>query len=167
MSINNLNNHHLNDEQKRAISTALATLEKAMESLTLNLTPEDRNRYGRVNEQNKLFINKTRDYAQNQPALRSQEVDWEEFEKDYQSRSFLEALISRLNNLANRCVNSKIFHDFDNYQDALSDYAYTQFKAKSQSVGYEEKYNEQKQFFKRPRKSNPPTEDQNNASENQ
>lgn len=63
MSISNLNNSHLSDEQIKAISDALAQLETAMQSLSINLTPEDRNKYGRVNEQNKLFIHKTRDYA--------------------------------------------------------------------------------------------------------
>lgn len=161
MSLHNLNNDHLNDDEKRAINEALATLEKAMERLNINLTPEDRNRYSRVNEQNKLFINKTWDFAQNQPSLRTPDVDWEEFKKDYESRKFLEQVISRLNNLSTRCNNSKIFHDFDNYQDCLSDYAFTQFRASSKMVGFEEKYNEQKQFFKRPRKGNQPSEGEN------
>ncbi|EKB59704.1 hypothetical protein [Bergeyella zoohelcum] len=165
MSLNNLNNHHLSDEQKEAINEALAKLEQALESLNINLTPEDRNRYGRVNEQNKLFIHKTRDYALSQPNLKSPDVDWAEFEKDFQSRNFLETVISRLNNLSHRCNNSKIFHDFDNYQDSLADYAFTQFRASSKMVGFEEKYKEQKQFFRRPRKGNTPSEakqDENN-----
>lgn len=165
MSISNLNNNHLSDEQIKAINDALAQLETAMQSLSINLTPEDRNKYGRVNEQNKLFIHKTRDYAQTQPSLRTPDVDWEEFEKDFKSRNFLEQVISRLNNLSTRCTNSKIFHDFDNYQDSLSDYAYTQFKAKSKAVGFEQKYEDQKQFFRRPRKGSQPTEDKNNPAE--
>lgn len=147
MSINNLNNQHLTEEQITSINKAFAELEKALEPVNINLTAEDRNRYGRVNEQNKLFINKTRDYAQNQPTLRVPDVNWEEFERDFKSRTFLESIISRLKNLEDRCTNSKILYDFDNYQDALQDYAYTQYRANSQAVGYEQKYAEQKQFF--------------------
>ena len=152
MSISNLNNSHLSDEQMTAVNKALTDLEKALEPVNINLTAEDRNRYGRVNEQNKLFINKTRDYAQTQPTLRVADVNWEEFERDFKSRTFLESIISRLKNLEDRCTNSKILYDFDNYQDALQDYAYTQYRANSQAVGYEQKYAEQKQFFVRPRK---------------
>ena len=147
MSVNNLNNNHLTEAEINAILNALNDLERAMEPLNINLTPEDRNKYGRVDEQNKLFINKVHDFATQQTNLRTMDVDWDEFEKDFKSRAVLENIISRLNNLSIRANNSKIFHDFDNYQDALADYAYTQFRANSKTVGFEDKYNELRQFF--------------------
>jgi hypothetical protein len=147
MSVNNLSNHHLTEPEINAILNALNDLERAMEPLNINLTPEDRNKYGRVDEQNKLFINKVHDFATQQTNLRTMDVDWDEFEKDFKSRAVLENIISRLNNLSIRANNSKIFHDFDNYQDALADYAYTQFRANSKIVGFEDKYNELRQFF--------------------
>lgn len=147
MSVNNLNNHHLTEPEINAILNALNDLEHAMEPLNINLTPEDRNKYGRVDEQNKLFINKVHDFATQQTNLRTMDVDWDEFEKDFKNRAVLENIISRLNNLSIRANNSKIFHDFDNYQDALADYAYTQFRANSKIVGFEDKYNELRQFF--------------------
>jgi hypothetical protein len=147
MSVNNLNNHHLTEPEINAILNALNDLERAMEPLNINLTPEDRNKYGRGDEQNKLFINKIHDFATQQTNLRTMDVDWDEFEKDFKSRAVLENIISRLNNLSIRANNSKIFHDFDNYQDALADYAYTQFRANSKMVGFEDKYNELRQFF--------------------
>ncbi|MDO5105054.1 hypothetical protein [Capnocytophaga sp.] len=159
MSINNLNNFHLSEEQMKDIGDALTALEKAMELLNINLTPEDRNKYGRVNEQNKLLINKTYDYAVNRPELRSPEVDWDEFFRDYKSRSFLEGIISRLNSLTTRATNSKIYHDYDNYQDVLEDYAYTSYRVKSKNVGYEEKHREQKQFFSKSKRVTPKTDE--------
>lgn len=153
MSISDLNNHHLSEAQIKEISDALTRLEETMQGLNVNLTPEERNKYGRVNEQNKLFINKVNDYATQQSSLRSPEVDWAEFSKDFKSRAVMENIISRLNNLAMRATNSKTLYDFDNYQDALSDYAYTQYRANSKAVGYEEKYGELKQFFARNRKN--------------
>ena len=152
MSITNLNNQHLNDEQVKAINDALTQLETTLKSLNINLTPEDRHRYGRVNEQNKLFINKINDFAHSQPELKSPDVDWEEFHRDFKSREALEKILNRLNTAASRVSNAKILYDFDNYQDALEDYAYTSFRAKSKQVGYEVKYNECKQFFAKSRK---------------
>lgn len=56
MSITNLNNQHLNDEQVKAINDALTQLETTLKSLNINLTPEDRHRYGRVNSSTKSMI---------------------------------------------------------------------------------------------------------------
>ena len=148
MSISNLNNVHLSDTQIQAIKQAVTELDNAMQLLQVNLTPEDRNRYGRVNEQNKLFINKVNDMAITQPNLRSIDVDWEEFAKDYKSRVLYENTIIRLQSLLYRLKNAKTLHDYDNYQDALNDYAYTGFRAGSNAVGYEQKYKELKQFFR-------------------
>lgn len=65
---------------------------------------------------------------------------------------FLEQLINDLESLITRAKNAKILHDYDNYQDALEDYAYTSFRARSKTVGYEEKHRELKQFFQKNRK---------------
>ncbi len=153
MSISNLNNRHLTTEQKDAVLKVLAELEQNLAVLNINLTPEDRHKYGRVNEQNKLFINKVHNYAQGQPNLRSFDVDWDEFERDFKSREFLEQLITRLNSLVTRAYNAKILHDYDNYQDALNDYAYTNFRAGSKVAGYEDKQADLKQFFAKKRKN--------------
>ncbi len=152
MGISNLNNQHLSQEQEENVKKALQELEQALSMLNINLTPEQRNRYGRVNEQNKLFISKVKDFAKEQPDLRSIDVDYEEFFADYQSRVFLEMLIARLNSLATRAKNAKILHDYDNYQNALNDYAYTSFRAGSETPGFEEKYKELKQFFAKTKK---------------
>ena len=161
MSISNLNNVHLNDTQIHAIKQAVVALDNAMQLLQVNLTPEDRNRYGRVNEQNKLFINKIYDYIMNNPDLCSSDVNWEEFKQDYKSRAFLEQLINDLESLITRAKNAKILHDFDNYQDALEDYAYTSFRARSKTVGYEDKHRELKQFFQKTRKKDEKKDQEN------
>ena len=161
MSISNLNNVHLNDTQIHAIKQAVVALDNAMQLLQVNLTPEDRNRYGRVNEQNKLFINKIYDYIMNNPDLCSRDVNWEEFKQDYKSRTFLEQLINDLESLITRAKNAKILHDFDNYQDALEDYAYTSFRARSKTVGYEDKHRELKQFFQKTRKKDEKKDQEN------
>ncbi len=148
MALSNLNNQHLSEEQKAGTKQALEELETALAVLDVNLTGEDRVKYGRVNEQNKLFINKVYDFAHEKADLRSLDVDYNEFFADFESREFLEMIIFRLENLITRAKNAKILHDYDNYQDALNDYAYTSFRAGSNAVGFENKYTELKQFFK-------------------
>ena len=54
---------------------------------------------GSISEQNKLFVNKVNDYAANQPALKSPDVDWDEFTNNVNSRNVSEGFIVRLGNL--------------------------------------------------------------------
>ena len=147
MPITNLNNKHLTAEQLVAAQDALTNLESALVDIDFNLTSEDRQKYGSINEQNKLIVNKVNDYLVNQPQLASSEVEWEEFRKDFSSRANLEALIARLDNLSTKIKNAKILHDYDNYQAALTDYAYTAYKAGTSAPGYETNQNDLKQFF--------------------
>lgn len=149
MPINNLNNTHLTAAQVTEVKNALTALETALALLTVTLTPDERIAYGSVNEQNKLLVNKVWDYRRDSPNLSIPDLDWDEFEKDYESRQLMESIMNRLGALQERVKNTKILHDYDNYQSALDDYAYTSYKAGSQAPGYETKMNELKQFFAR------------------
>ena len=149
MPINNLNNSHLTAAQVTEVLNAITALEDALSMLTVTLTPEERQAYGSVNEQNKLLVNKVWDFRQSSPRLSLPDLDWAEFQMDYESRLLMENIQNRLAALQEIIKNTKILHDFDNYQSALDDYAYTVYKAGSQSPGFESKMNELKQFFNR------------------
>lgn len=157
MPLTNLNSAHLTEAQVTAAQNALTELENALAIITVQLTPEDRQKYGSINEQNKLLVNKVKDFRQSNPNLSVSDVDWDEFDKDFASRNVFESLINRLNALAIKLQGAKILHDYDNYQAALDDYAYTTYRAATGADGYENKYNELKQFFGRTTKNfNPP-----------
>jgi hypothetical protein len=159
MAITNLNNTHLTVAQVTAATSAITALETELAVINVNLSAEERRRYGSINEQNKLMVNKTMDYHNTQPALETPHVDWAEFTKDFTSRSNLEGMIARLESLTIRLKNAKILHDYDNYQAALADYAYTNFMAGTATPGYETKVNEMKQFFNRTTASKTATEE--------
>ncbi|KQT25778.1 hypothetical protein ASG22_03455 [Chryseobacterium sp. Leaf405] len=147
MGLTNLNSTHLSTAKITAAQDAIAALETALAEITINLSAEDRKRYGSINEQNKLFVNKVSDYNSSQPNLSSPEVDWDEFNKDHSSRNNMETMISRLESIITRLNNAKTLHDYDNYQSALVDYSYTTYKAGTASPGFEDKYKDLKQFF--------------------
>ena len=161
MPLTNLNSAHLTTAQVDAAMDAVRELEDALNVITVELTPEDRQRYGSINEQNKLLVNKVRDYRISNPALSVTDVDWVEFEKDFASRTAFENLINRLDALTNKLKGAKILHDYDNYQSALADYAYTGYRAGTGADGYETKYNEMKQFFGRSGKNTAPPAPEN------
>lgn len=152
-TITNLNNKHLTDEQIASGTAAIAQLETLLGEITVNLDAKERQRYGSINEDNKLLVNKVRDFSLNQPDLKSPDINWDEFELDYKSRAMIEGAILRLQSLINGLINAKTLHDYDNYQAALTDYDYATYKAGTGTPGFEEKKNELRQFFIRPRSS--------------
>lgn len=145
----NFDDRHFTPAEKTTILDALNTLETALTPKLANLTPQERQQFGSVNEQNKLIINKVKSYKENQPNLSSPDIDWAEFLSDYESRSFLQSHIERIAELMRGMENAKILHDWDNYQAALVDYNYTQYKNNSGATGYSTKETELKQFFNR------------------
>ena len=151
----------LPSEERLVIDDLITQLETALAGKLVALTEEERVRYGSINEQNKLLVNKVRDYRQNSPAMSSPDVDWTEFESDYQTRAFLESRGDRLASLAFQMQSTKILHDHDNYQDALNDYAYAQYKKGAGEPGFTEKVAEIKQFFPKSKKNTPPDEGEN------
>lgn len=147
MPFNNLESRHFTAAEKTTINGLLAQLETAFANKTANLTPEERKKYGSVNEQNKLIINKVKDFRDTQPALSSSDVDWVEFQADFDDRNFKQALLIRLATITDGLTNSKILQDFDNYQAALTDYDFAKYKASANAQGYSQKVSEIAQFF--------------------
>ena len=147
MPFENLNNIHYAAAEKTAVGTSLTALETALKVKFKNLSAEERQKYGSVNEQNKLIVNKVKDYRASQPSLSSPDVDWVEFQSDFDSRDFLQATIGRLQTLIDGLTNNKILHDYDNYQAALTDYDFSKYKASTKAAGYEGKVNAIAQFF--------------------
>lgn len=60
MAITNLNNVYLSATEMNAVKDALTVLENALAKINVTLTSEDRQRYGSINEDNKLLVNKSR-----------------------------------------------------------------------------------------------------------
>ena len=140
---------HFQTDELAAFDQALDALDQAVENKKRNLTPDERKKYGSINEANKLFVNKVYDYCKVQSALCSPDVDWSEFAADYQDRTYLETRINRIRSILETLENAKILHDYDNFQNSLVDYSYTQYKKDTDAGGYMTKYNELKQFFPR------------------
>jgi hypothetical protein len=147
MALNNLIQNKLTDADKTQVDTLLAQLEALLAPKLAGLTPEDRQKYGAINEQNKLFVNKIGDFVDNQPLHNPTEIDWVEFKEDFVARKFLETRANRLTALAYQMNSTKMLHDYDNYQDSLAYYEYINYRASRNVPGASEIYNELKQFF--------------------
>jgi hypothetical protein len=159
MPINNLGKKHITAAQITDFDKALADLLAIATNITTNLTDEERSRFGSINEKNKLFVNGVLDYATTQADLKSPDVDWTEFQADYDDRKFADTRADKIENLLRMLTDFKIVHDYDNYQDSLTDYDYTKYKASTSAPGYTEKQAYLRQFFPNTGGSNsPPSE---------
>lgn len=147
MPINNLGRLHLTAAQKTTIDNAITSIETVLLTVTPNLSAEERVKFGSVNETNKLFVNSVRDFFQNEPNLASPDVDWVEYEADFQDRAFADTREKRLIIAMRMLTDFKIAHDFDNYQDGLDDYRFSQYKETTKTPGFTEKVAHLKQFF--------------------
>ncbi len=148
MPFQNVIEDHFSSADEAAFKKQMDALEKLLQPRCRNLSEEENNKYGSINEQNKLFVAKDLDYRKTQPALSSPDVDWAEFEKDFFDRKFLETGAMRLIALAKVMLETKRLHDYDNFQNALTDYAYTQYKSGLEpGKGYDAKAEVLKQFF--------------------
>lgn len=125
------------------------------------MTEAERVAYGSINEQNKLLVNKVWEMHQNNPSMSSPDVDWVQFKEDYDARQFLDTRGDRFARIASLFKSTKIRHDYDNYQDALADYAYSQYRKGADDPGFTEKVAELKQFFPKSSKIRSPEEDEN------
>jgi len=147
MSFTNFDSRHFSVSEKTAVNAALVSLELAFSQKVANLSATERQQYGSVNEQNKLIINKVKNFNDTQPALSSPDIDWAEFNSDFDTRDFLQTAIQRLQSLIDGLGNAKILHDYDNYQASLTDYDFAKYKASTSAAGFQTKVAEMAQFF--------------------
>ncbi len=147
----NMANNHISASDMALIDGHIKGLETIFEPYLDVLSTNERLRYSSVNEKNKLVINKIydilRDYPQHAPA----DIDQLEFERDYNTRQYLERRIAKLQALTRSIEDLKVLHDYDNYQDSLSVYDFLQYLEKRKTPGIAALVAEIRQFFARSR----------------
>lgn len=149
MALTNLNNKYLPAEERTPITESVNNLRGLTRPIAVNLTADERRRYGSINELNKGIVNKAKDFNDRLPELSSPDVDWREFDRDYEMRNFFETTLQAIYAITRDLENAKILYDYDNYTAANADYAYTTYKVKSGDTGYQNKLDEMKQFYER------------------
>lgn len=148
MPLENIAKNHFSDTEKQQLDDAINTILNIVGANTYNLSAKERSQYGKVGDQKKLLIDKVRDIQKNQPNLCSPDVDWEEFEADYQTRNYATQKLRELASVSLMLLNIRILHDRDNHLDALRDYRYAGYKNEfGNQVGYAAKIDSLKDFF--------------------
>lgn len=150
MPFQDLGSTHPTDAHQAQFDYHMDQLEALMQQFMRKLSPDENKRLGRVSRTNSLAVDKVHEYHLNMPALQSPDVDWEEFDRDYATRAFYRTRASRLASLARTMTETRRLHDHDNFENALIDYRYTQYKEKTEAgIGYDTKAEQIGQFFRK------------------
>lgn len=148
MPLNNLSDKHFLASEKDQIFSLLKAIDAIIQPKAANLNPDERVSYSKVNETNKLIINKVKDYFELHPDLASPDVDWKEFGEDFEDRTFMEHVYKSMESTMQMIDNTRIAHDHDVYRASLTDYNYSTYKLRT-NPAYEVKVKEIRQFFSR------------------
>lgn len=149
MALENLISIEFTQEELTNLDTHLAGIQQILAGKTINLTPEQRQQYGRIANQNKLIVDKAKNYMEQHPNWVPNFIDKAEFDKDYIARMQIEGRVQLLENLAQQLVDTKTLLDHDNYTNTLSFYRTMRYLAGENEAGAKTVYEDMKILFKK------------------
>ena len=164
MALENLISVEFTRAELTQLDDALSTIENVLRGKTINLTPEQRQQYGSIAEQNKLFVNKAKGYMEQYTQYVPPFLDKAEYDKDYDARQQMESRMQRLNSLTEQFSDTKILLDFDNYHNSITFYRNVKFLSGENMPGTTVVYEDMKQFFTAGAPISPPNTDVDKTS---
>lgn len=147
MALDNLISLSFSNSELETLDNAIQSIQTVLAGKTINLTPDQRQQYGRIAEQNKLFVNKVKSYMEQYPQYIPGFLDKAEFDRDYTAREQLEQRLQRLDSLTEQLSDTKVLLDHDNYHNAISFYRNLRFLSEENVPGTNVIYEDMKQFF--------------------
>lgn len=147
MALDNLISLSFSDSDLQTIDKAIQDIQTVLIGKTINLTPELRQQYGRIAEQNKLFVNKAKIYMEQYPNHVPGFIDKPEFDRDYAAREQIEQRLQLLDSIVEQLGDTKVLLDHDNYHNSISFYRNVRFLSGENVPGTNVVYADMKQFF--------------------
>ncbi|WP_281987631.1 hypothetical protein [Aquimarina aggregata] len=147
MALENLISVTFTQDELNQLTQGIRIIREVLSGKTINLTAEQRSQYGRIANQNKLIVDKAKNYMEQYPDWIPRFLDKEEFDRDYTSRQQIESHVQQLENLSQQLVDTKTLLDHDNYTNSLSFYRMMRFLAKENEPGAKTVYNDMKVLF--------------------
>ncbi len=147
MALENLISISFSEAELAQLDQAITSIENVLQGKTINLDSEQRQQYGSIAEQNKLFVNKAKTYMEQYPQFVPPFLDKAEYDKDYIARQQLESRMQRLSSVTEQLSDTKTLLDFDNYHNSLTFYRNMKFLSRENMPGTNVIYDDMKQFF--------------------
>lgn len=154
MALENLISIEFTTEELTALDTHLQGIQQVLAGKTVNLTPDQRQQYGRIANQNKLIVDKAKNHMEQHPNWIPNFIDKAEFDKDYTARMQIEGRVQLLENLTQQLLDTKTLLDHDNYTNTLSFYRTMRYLAGENEAGAKTVYEDMKTLFKKASRTN-------------
>jgi len=147
MALENLFSLEFTEAELVKLDQGIDLIESVLRGKMTNLTPDQRQQYGSIAEQNKLFVNMAKNYMEQYIIFVPVFLDKAEFDRDFAARQQLEGRMQRLNSIVEQLSDTKILLDFDNYHNAITFYRNVKYLAGENMPGTTVIYEDMKQFF--------------------
>jgi hypothetical protein len=164
MSLNNLISMSFEEQELEQINNALLTIENIIEDKVINLTPEEKQLYGKIGDKTENWVLKVSRYMMQKPELVPFYLNKEEFDRDQKARKEIMPLLNRISSLQESLDDTAKLLSTDVYNAALAYYRNIKLVAQQNVPGTSVIYEELSgQFPGRP--SSVPEKSQDNNEE--
>jgi hypothetical protein len=147
MALDNLVSVAFTDDELSRIDSSLSVIEDILKGKAVNLTPKQRQMYGRVAYEMEVWIDRATDHMKQDPALVPSYIDMEEYTKDIITHRALNPRIARLASLLQSLEDTNRLIGSDLYTNAMAYYRSLREAAKSNATGASGRYSNLKQQF--------------------
>lgn len=141
----------LSSKKIKEIDEAIKIIETLTSKSQVFLTPHEKRKHCWINENNKSIIKKVVIYNKTNPELSSPDINWKSFDTSMRKAEYLSEILERIKVLNEGISGALLVQNRLNYMEALIDYNYTKYKAKSikNDVDFHNKMEDISQHFSR------------------
>jgi hypothetical protein len=161
MALDNLISVSFTDDELLRIDNAMSELESVFRSKAVNLTPKQRQQYGRVAYEMEVWVDKVSIYMQQDPQLVPPFIDMTEHTADLTAHRALNPRIDRLNGVLQSMKDTNLLLGSDILLNSQAYYRNLREAAKVNALGASTKYADlKKQFPGHGRKTSSPEKEE-------
>ncbi|MDR2119872.1 MAG: hypothetical protein LBP64_03215 [Tannerella sp.] len=145
--MDNLISVSFTDDELKEIDNALSTIENILKGKVINLTPKQRQQYGRVAYDMEVWVDKVDSHMRQAPQLTPSYIDMAEHASDMAAHRALNPRIERINTLLHSMQDTNLLLGADIYNNSLSFYRAIREAAKVNAPGASSIYSDLKRQF--------------------
>jgi hypothetical protein len=134
-------------EEKEKMQTAFQMIKEVMDGKTVNLTPEERQFYGKINDKTENWITKVHYYMNEHPEMVPFYIDKEEFNKDVEARNTFMPWLKAMYSQGEGMEDTGMLLSHDIYNTALAFYRHMKLVSNQDVPGTTTIYEDLKSRF--------------------
>lgn len=147
MALANLISVTFTQQELNDLDTAFTTIEQILTGKVINLTPEERQQYGRIRLENSQLPVKAKQYMTQLPAVVPSYIDTAEFNADDTARLTLEQRIARMTSIVESLDDTYVLLGTDVYTTCVMFYRALKSAAEANVPGATSAYQDMRQQF--------------------